>query len=174
MGKKSDIKTCRYKFCKHESKEIDISCEDYKRVGSMYYHRDCYKAKADGEWKNEKTKADLQLIRNLWLENISKTVIYSQLFSTMNSFLERGIESEYLVFVLQYCIDHKFKLNYPGGFKYYVDKQEIKDAYARKKKSEIKISDKAFTAKDKDNSPTFSVNTKQSGFGSILKNNQRR
>ena len=75
MAKKSDIKTCRYEQCKHTTKDIDITCDEYVAKGNMYYHKDCYKAKINGEWKDKATKADLQLIKNLWLEHISKTVL---------------------------------------------------------------------------------------------------
>lgn len=169
MAKKTDIKKCRYPYCKHENKEIDISVEEYKVSGKMYYHTDCYKAKIEGEWKDKQTKADLQLIKNLWIENISNTVVFSQLYHSLNDLLQRGIESGYLVFVIQYCIKHQMNLRYPQGLKYYVDNKEIKDAYNKKTRPVIKVSD--FTAEENvvnDEVPKFSVNKKPTGFKSIL------
>lgn len=172
MAKKSNIKTCRYQHCKHATKAIDITCDEYVVKGSMYFHKDCYKAKEKGEWKDEKTKADLQFIKNLWIENISKTVVYSQLFRILNELLERGIESEYLVFTLQYCIEHKLNLNYPAGFPYYVDKKEIREAYTKKKLAQSGFSKDSFVAVEDDNSsPKFSISKKPNGFQSILKHN---
>lgn len=170
MAKKSDIKTCRYGQCKHTTKDIDITCDEYVAKRNMYYHKDCYKAKINGEWKDEVTKADLQLIKNLWLEHISKTVVYSQLFKMLNDFIARGVESEYLVFVMNYVIEHNLNLNYPAGFKYYVDKKEIRDAYSKKKLSAVIHNKNNFVAVDNDDSPKFSVSKKPKGFQSIIKN----
>lgn len=170
MTKKADIKTCRYKQCRHESKSIDISKDEYVVDNRMYYHTDCYKAKTTVVLKDENTKKDLQLIRTLWVDNISNTVVYSQLFHMLNELLKRGIDSDYLVFVMQYCIEHKLNLNYPNGFPYFVDKKEIKDAYAKKKNAANRCDINSFVAIEKeDNSPKFSVNRKPSGFQSILR-----
>lgn len=172
MARKADIKKCRYSHCKHDIKDIDISCDEYVVKGSMYYHKDCYKAKLNCEWKDEKTKKDLVIIRDLWYENISKTVVYSQLYRILNDYIERGVESEYLVFVMRYCLDHKCKLNYPNGFKFYVDRQEIKDAYAKSKIQ--KIDSSRFSIKDSEFEEPEDVKTsplisKPKGFGDILK-----
>lgn len=170
MAQKADIKICRYKYCKHNTKKIDISQDDYKANGSYYYHADCYKAKLNGEWKDENTKKDLQFIKKLWLENISKTVVYYQLFRVLNDLLARGIESDYLVFVMQYCIEHKLNLNYPGGFPYFIDKKEIKEAYTKKKLASSGYNKNVFIAVEtEDTTPKFSVNKRPTGFQSILR-----
>lgn len=167
MAKKSEIKICRYWQCKHTTKDIDISCDEYVVKGRMYYHKDCYKAKVSGEWKDETVKSDLQLIKNLWFKHISKTVVCSQLFMVLNDLIERGIESAYLVFVMNYIIEHKMNLNYPAGFRYYVDNPDIKKAYEKKNRKIIPPTE--FVATDnEDNAPKFSVNKKPSGFNSIL------
>lgn len=169
MSKKSDIKHCRYQQCKHDTNDIDITCDEYVVKGSMYYHKDCYKAKVNGEWKDEATKADLQLIKNLWFEHISKTVVYSQLFRVLNDFIERGVKSDYLVFVMNYVIENKLNLNYPAGFKYFVDKKEIKDAYAKKVNTPKGYDRELFSIKEKENEePKFTVSKKSIGFNKIL------
>ena len=170
MTKKADIKTCRYNYCKHKTKDIDITQDEYVFKGNRYYHKDCYIAKTKGEQKDEKTKNDLQLIKTLWVDNISKTVVYSQLFRILNDLISRGIESDYLVFTLQYCIGHKLNLNYPAGFPYFVDKKEIKEAYAKKKLISSRFNKKTFVAvENEDAAPKFSVKEKPSGFQSIFK-----
>ena len=166
---KSNIRMCRYAQCNHSTKEINLDVDEYTQKGKIYYHKDCYKAKIKGEWKDEKTKQDLQTIKNLWIEHINDTVIYSQLFQMLNGFLQRGVESEYLLFVLQYCILHKYKLQYPGGFKYYVDRQEIKDAYARTKIAKMRQSPLPKIADSEEISPKFSISSKPKGFSSIFK-----
>lgn len=170
MNKKTDIKVCRYVDCPH-GKEIDITKDDYRIVGkTMYYHPDCLKKKKKGEWKDEKTKADLQYIKNGWVTHISKTVIYSQLFQCLNELIARGISSDYLVFVFDYIVSHKLNLRHPKGFKYFVDKDEIKVAYKKQqsqKTSSIKPIDFSGTA-DSSDAPKFTVNRKPNGFGCIL------
>lgn len=170
MSKKTDIKICRYERCKHLDKKIDITKDDYKVNGTMYYHSDCYKFKKKGIWKDEQTKSDLQYIKNQWVLHINRTVVYSQLLQCLNDFIARGVSSEYLVFVLDYVIKNKMNLRHPQGFKYYVDKQEIKDAYQKhliaksgaNKKSNFVVTDDNSTA------PKFSVAQKPQGFKSIL------
>lgn len=138
--------------------------------GRMYFHPDCLKAKIDGDWKDQQTKADLQLIKSMWVENISNTVIYQQLFKCLNDLLERGIESEYLVFTMQYCVSNHLNLQHPMGFKYYVDRQEIKDAYARKKRAENRIDPNAFVAQNTDdNEPSFTVKQQKTTMQDILR-----
>lgn len=170
MSKKTDIKVCRYIDCPH-GKKIDISKDDYKVVGStMYYHTDCLKKKRKGEWKDENTKKDLQYIKEGWLKHISKTVIYSQLFQCLNELIAHGISSNYLVFVFDYVVSHKLNLRHPNGFKYFVDKNEIKVAYKRQQSQKIsstKLSNFVCTA-DSSNAPTFTVKNKPVGFNSIL------
>lgn len=170
MSKKTDIKTCRYARCNHPNRNIDIATDDYKTNGKMYYHSDCYKLKQKSDWKDEQTKKDLQYIKNQWVLHINQTVVYSQLFHCLNDLISRGVSSEYLAFVLDYVIKNKMNLRYPQGFKYYVDKQEIKDAYQKHLIAKSGANNKSnFVVKDNNSSaPRFSVSQKPIGFKSIL------
>lgn len=122
---------CRYAFCPYPDKAIHPE-DNCKKVGRLYFHADCYEKKQKGEWKDSRTKADLQEIKIFWTENISNTVNYSRLFQVLNGFLARGISSDYLLFVVRYCVRKGYKLSYPDGLKYYLDKSEIKEAYKKK------------------------------------------
>lgn len=169
-----NTKTCHYSHCKHDSKEIDIRNEPYKLVGNFYYHKDCYKEKANGDWKDEQTKKNLQLIRDLWYENISKEVSFSQLMQILNRYVEAGVDSEYLLFTLKYVISHNMRLNYPNGFKYYVDRREIKDAYNKSKigkidKSAFSVDADIFSNPPNDNETNHKIINKPKGFESIIK-----
>lgn len=156
MEKKDRTRVCKYLNCKHNDK-IHIDIEPFVKAKEGFYHEDCYKE-----------KKDLQLFRNIWYENISSTVVYSELNRTLNQLLsKRDVTVDYLLFVLQYVIDNNLNLRYPAGFRYFVDKQDIKDAYIRKTRRTISVSD--FTAEDNPNDhPTFSVNKKPLGFNRIL------
>ena len=165
------IKKCRFVNCKHPSRDIHLDTEDYVVQGHCYYHADCFDLKKSGEWKSQKTKEDLQKFRDLWHEKISKTTDYRRLMSILNQYIANGVESEYLLFALQYVIDNGYNLNYPNGFKYYVDRVEIKDAYQKQLLKRSK-KDNSFQLKE-DNSPTFSAQVKTVKFTDIFKSNKK-
>lgn len=166
---KVDIKTCRFKDCKHTNKKIDISKDEYVKNGRSFYHKDCYSIKASEEEKEKAVSADMQLIKNLWIENINQTVVISLLFKVLREYLDRGVSSDYLVFVMQYVISHHCKLNHPFGFRYYIDNDSIKAEYKKKIKKEIPQN--AFTvieSQEEVQEKTFSAPKKLNSFSSIL------
>ena len=159
--------------------------DDYVKQGTMYYHTDCYQQKIDKERDEEKRKIekrlnqrqtqkqkdDLSYIIDLWNKHISNTVVYSRLRKELNQLVARGIPSEQLVFTMEYIIKHRLNLNYPAGFKYFVDKKEIKDAYNYNKMRSKANKNIALTQQNQQNdtSPTFTFKKKQDGFQNILK-----
>lgn len=157
MAKNKETRVCRYPHCKHNDRIIDLNVDKYIKDGGAYLHEDCYK-----------NKSDIQLIKSLWQEHISPTVVNSQLMSILNKLIfDNNISTDYILFVMQYCIDHKCRLQYPPGLRYYVDSPEIKEAY--KKKTQPIIRQSEFTIDEiEDDSPKFNINKKPSGFKSIL------
>ena len=95
----------------------------------------------------------------------------------LNEFVARGVSSDYLVFVFDYVIKHKMKLNYPNGFKYYVENPEIKAAY-RKSKLE-KVDQSKFTVESSNfdvpqkTEPSPLISKRPQGFGSILRHKKK-
>ena len=170
MARKTDIKVCRYKKCRHPESKINIAEDSFVLIGkSSYFHSDCHEQKQLEDKAEEQLKADIQLIKNLWLEKISDTVVISQLYLEINRLVrERNIPSDYVIFVLQYCIKNKCNLRYPAGLKFYVDRQEIKDAYKKRKMLKIDTSSFSVNSDQADEAPKFTVNSKPSGFSSIL------
>lgn len=167
---KKNFRVCRYCNCPYPSKQIDINIDDFVADGKSYYHKKCYNTKLDEEEKRKQKSKDYEYFRNQWINNISNTVVYSQLYKVLNELTARGIELDYLIFTLDYVIEHKMNLHYPGGFKYFVDKKVIKDAYAKKKLSASGYSKDSFVVIEQDNTaPKFSVNKKPNGFQSIIK-----
>ena len=130
---RADFKVCRYANCAHPSKLIDTSNEEYMRQDRLFYHVDCYEKKCAEENKKRSESADIQLIKNLWISNISNTVVIPDLYRVLRELIDRGVSTDYLVFVMNYVIKNHCKLNYPSGFRYYVDKKYIKDDYERSK-----------------------------------------
>lgn len=173
MSKKTDIKTCRFVGCPH-GKKIDISKDEYVMPKKgMYYHPDCYEKQKNGTWKDKQTRADLQYIKEQWALQIDENVVFSQLMRILNEFVARGISSDYLVFAFDYVIKHKMKLNYPNGFKYYVEKPEIKAAYRKSKfekvdQSKFTVEASIFDAPQK-TKPSPLISKRPQGFGSILR-----
>ena len=169
MSQNRNLKTCRYKKCKFPDRRLNIAEQDYVSVGRLYFHKDCYEEKEKEDRIEEKIRADVQLIKNIWIENISNTVVLSQLYLEINKLIrERCIDSEYVIFVLDYCIKNHCNLRYPAGLKYYVDKQEIKDAFEKKHAKKI-VNNATFNVDTTtDSSPKFTINRKPSGFNSIL------
>lgn len=167
----SNIRKCHYIKCLHETQDIDISKEEFQKDGRLYYHKDCYELKKKSDWKDQKTKEDIRSIIDLWNEHISNTVNFGYLTKILNEYIARGVSSEYLLFVLRYVIDHKMKLNYPPGFRYYVDKQIIKEAYNKQKTREMLKKQSFDNIQKQDDSPKFSIKQKNNGFQSILRHN---
>ena len=155
MARDAGTRVCKYGQCKHGGK-VKIDTEPFVKENG-YYHEDCYQE-----------KCDLQRFRNLWRDNISTTVVYSQLNKTLNQLISNGISTDYMLFALQYVIKNGCKLNYPSGFRYYLDYPQIKEAYAKSKAKKV-VATADFTVKaDSDDAPKFSVNRKPTGFNSIL------
>lgn len=108
-----------------------------------------------------------RVFNDLWVKTIDKNVNMSNLNKCVEELIKQGISMDYLIFTLKYVIKNKFKLNYPGGFKYYVEYEEIKKAYEKKNRKFIKMSD--FTAVDIDDYPRYTYHAKKSrGFADIF------
>lgn len=155
-----DQKQCHFAGCKHKN-GVNPNSDDCVQDGKFFYHKDCYQI-----------HLDLMEIHKLWHEKISDTVSHVVLAKEIESILTNpNITTKYLVFVLQYAIDHNMPLRYPGGYKYFADNQEIKEAY--KKITAPRISHRQFVAKPESEAEPpensgFALPKKLSGFGSIL------
>ena len=115
-------------------------------------------------------EADLQRIRELWYANISNTVVVTELNKVLLGLIEQGVSSEYMVFVMEYVVANHCNLNYPPGFRYFVDKPEIKAKYAEK--SRVKIPKDAFIIRDVESAekPIGIARPREPcGFGGILR-----
>ncbi|MBQ5562781.1 MAG: hypothetical protein IIT39_05295 [Clostridia bacterium] len=157
---KNPIKTCGYAKCKR-CRKIDTNKEEYTKLNNLYFHKECFQE-----------RSDLQLIRNLWAERINENVSYSYLNKVLNSLLDKGFASDYMVFTLEYVISHRMNLNYPNGFIYFLEKPKIQTAY-KQKKLKRQIKEAAEIQKpilNTANEPKFSFKPKQRGFTTIFQN----
>lgn len=124
--KKSNTVKCRYSSCLHDTKELDK--EEAVKVGSQYYHKDCYE-----------TKEQIKEIIDLFVKNVNPNPVYAQLQAVIKQIVfTRGIGSEYLLFGLKYYIKNKIPLSYPQGLYYVVQNKDVKNEYEKSKAKAIK------------------------------------
>lgn len=152
---------CQFSHCKHDNPMIDLLSEPYIEDNSKYYHKDCYRE-----------KQCLQEIRQLWHERISDTVVYKDLNTIVSNLAYRdGIEIEYVLFAIKYCVTTgRFKLRYPAGIKYILDREEVKQAYKATKIPQVNIHTNFKVDQEEDELPKFSMTNKRrrTGFGQIF------
>lgn len=157
-----DIKRCRCKNCLHDSRDILIAEDEYVTVGSVYYHKDCYQV-----------MSDIDLILNIWHDDIDENVSYSYLRKTLNELIyKQKHPSDYIVFCVRRGAAGRLK--HVPGLKYIVNSEDVKKAYLAKlaKKENIRPSDFVVTEEDQ-REPKFSApKPKKTGFGSIFGGNK--
>ena len=151
---KNNTVICRFKHCKHESKEIPR--EEAVRIGNMYYHEDC-----------ARIKDNIALTMELFEKHINPNPVFVQLRAVINHIIfERNVDSDFLVFALKYYIEKRIPLRYPQGLYYVVQNQEAKDAFDKKMAEKYKNIKIDIT---ETNEVTFEHRpVKQKGFGDIL------
>lgn len=153
---KKDIRQCRCTKCLHETRDIDISKDEFISVGSSYYHKDCYQ-----------TKCDIELVMNIWGEDIDPNVSYSYLRKELNNLIyTQGNSSDYIIF----CARRGAKsgrLKHIPGLKYIVNDESVKKSYYR---TRVKINEDDFKVdKEDQREPKFNgMKSKPTGFGSIF------
>lgn len=159
---------CRCACCPVEGKLINLETDEFAVDGTKYYHKACYEHEQREKEKKDRLNADISCILDLWQKHISNTVNYGYLRKILNEYLERGISSDYMVFTMQYVVNHKLPLRYPPGFRYMLDKQEIQDAYQKQQAAKLLKQQKEVKPR-KTNAPQFALNREKSGgFGTIF------
>ena len=95
---------CGWSHCKIDN--IIQEGDDFEIVGGKKYHKYC---------NFERENINKSII--LFTEQINGQIVMSQLRSVINNLIfKQGFESDYVVFAIQYAIDHpEYKLTYPQG-----------------------------------------------------------
>ena len=107
--------TCRYKYCKHDSKKLEK--EDAVKDGNAYYHQDCYEEKQN---KNELFK-----MMNSYMTTTSPA---ARVWKAINTLIhEKDIDSGLLKFALSEYIKTKKPLRYPEGIYYVITDEVVKE-----------------------------------------------
>ena len=111
---KNNLRKCNYSHCKHDSKDIDISSEQFLEEKGKYYHPDC---------KHEKDI--IYAIKDYWYKNIDKDVIFNQLTKIIERLIyKEGYEADYILYALK--IKAKY-LNHPPGLVYAVKDKKVRN-----------------------------------------------
>lgn len=150
---------CRYCNCLHGI-PINITKDKYVVIGkSHYYHEDCYEDMRKRQMIRDSKNDGFVEFKNLWINSVNKSVVLWQLKKVYYDLVNRGISPDRIVFTLRYILENKKNLKHPNGFYYYMDYDEIKEAYLEKKRKDIVASSPKFTAKNTqaDDAPTFKV-----------------
>ena len=159
----SETCTCRYKHCSHSSNKLLKS--EAVRVGSCYYHKDCYETK--------KAIAD---IIDYFVKEVNPDVVYPVLVRTINNICfpkdNNGIPAERLLFQIKHYCTHGHNLRYPGGLYYVLQDRDSFEAYKKYKAEQaLKEKDLSFRVSDEQNRSREGHVTikKQKSFEDILK-----
>lgn len=163
MAKQKTYK-CSYKHCKHSSPLISED-ESPVKVGSRYMHEDC-----------AKNQENITAIRDLYFNEVSNTVVMSQLVNVINNIIfNKNVDSDYLLFALKYALKYKIQIKSPYTLHYIIDYKRIKDAWqskianekAEQIKEKMKISDDEINRISEKNTFVFTPSNNQ-GFANIF------
>lgn len=128
---------CRWSHCKHGG---EVNKSEAVKEGSSYYHPECYAER----------KAINEIIR-IYHEKVDAHPVESYLRGTINDLIyKQDVSAEFLLFALQFCIDHGWSLHTPGGLRYVA-----KDVTA--KKTWVKMKDQETLRKLKDETTNIDV-----------------
>ena len=95
---------CRWKHCKYGG---EVDKDKAVKVGIAYFHPECYAE-----------RQAIQKIIDVWHERVDAYPMESMLRKMVNDLvLKQNVDAEFLLFALNYCIDHGWKLHYPAGLK---------------------------------------------------------
>lgn len=131
---------CRYKHCIHPEDD-KVPKEEMIKEGSTYYHKDCY------EIKN-----NINEIIDLYCKKIGGHFTMAQLRKVINDIIfNKGNDSKFLLFGINYYINHGIKINNPAGLYYVLQNQDMIKQWNRlyvrketKKEDVFKIEEKSF------------------------------
>lgn len=125
----------------------------------MVYHKECL-----DEWNYIKE------IKKVYYEKISKAVVQSILGKVINDIIYgKNIDAEYLLYALNYAINHNYKLNSPYGLHYIIDDYKIKNQWKLDQSKKILEHKKNIEIINTEDIPFYYNPSKQKGFNDIIK-----
>ena len=156
------MKKCRYSHCKHETPEIRDG-EGILVGKGTYYHEDCYE--------------EMTAIKNIidvYVKRVDPHPIMALLRRIVNEIVyNQKVNAKYLLFALNYSVDHGWRISRPQGLYYVAKNNDAKRQWEKnlvsKQKREIMagITD-ADESVEEDNTFEYQVQ-KAVGFGDVLR-----
>lgn len=109
---------CAWLHCRMDN--IIQEDDDFVVVGGKRYHKQC---------NCERENINKSIV--LFTEQVNDQIVMSQLRSVINNLIyKQGFDSEYVVFAIQYAINHpEYKLTYPQGLHRICKDQTIIDIW---------------------------------------------
>jgi len=166
--------SCRYPKCTqlHDSNKV-LKSEAFNNGKGRYYHEDCYH-----------TMQTVNQIKDMFCKYINTTLTAKEigtLVSTINHIIfAKHVDVDYLKFAVEYFIKYKpGKLNYPAGLHYIINDSDVKEAWDRRRESEIRAEikvemDKQMKAIAESVENNFDLDLSIPEKKSIYKNNSRQ
>ena len=115
---------CRWTHCKHGG---EVDKDDAVKVGSAYYHKDCYAE-----------KEAIQNIINLYHEKVDPRPIESYLRGTVNSLIYKDkYSAEFLLYAFRYCLNSGWTFNHPAGLRHAVKNVNAKKAWDKEQEKKV-------------------------------------
>ena len=154
-----DIVKCRYKNCRHETRELNKA--DAAVVGKAYYHKDCYEE-----------KETIERILKVYEERIDPYPIWVQVRGVINTIIyKKKVDPKFLLFAIQHSLNNGGKINSTYGLHYVVKDHRIIEAWEKRKREEARalISQAEFIAED-DLTPNtdFNFTPKTNSFAKVV------
>jgi len=150
--------TCGFKYCSHENKKVPEG--EAIKSGTRYFHKDCLRV-----------RDNMDAVKRIYYENISNTVVIAQLVKVIQTIvINKGVDSEFLLFAIKYAVAKKMTIRSPYGLHYLIDNAMIKNAWNAKqaKEEKQKITELA-KLQPRESEVTFTVaKRKKEGFDSIF------
>lgn len=124
MAKQTTYK-CAYQHCPFGGQVDKDEAVSYKR---RHYHKKCFQDVVNKE-----------KIREYYLENINKTEILSKLNGVISNIIDvKKVDSEFLLFAIQYAVRNSIQIHTPMGLHYLVNNYKIKEAWKKEQAKKIK------------------------------------
>jgi hypothetical protein len=124
MAKQKTYK-CAYQHCPFGGQVDKEEAVEYKH---RHYHKKCFQDVVNKE-----------KIREYYLENVNKTEILSKLNAVISNIIDtKGVDSEFLLFAIQYAHKENIPIHTPMGLHYLVNNYKIKEAWKKEQVKKVK------------------------------------
>lgn len=131
---KPKLVNCRYPKCHLLHASTELSKDEAIFYNNRYYHNNCLH-----------TMLTVMKIKDLFIQRVDPTLTAKQigmLVSTVNNIVfSKHIDVDFVLFAVQWIVDNKpGVLKYPAGIHYIIQDNDVKDAWNKEKRRQIKAS----------------------------------